>query len=114
QAGAARAADARRERERELFEGALLLLRSDLTGALADIEARRAVLAREESVVLPALDEHRRLTESALQQGQLDATALLLADELALKSRLDRAAAKLAWRRAWLQLDRAVGARGNR
>lgn len=104
------AAEAAREREKAGFEASLAAIRRDIAVALGRIAAGQTLLRRYRESVLPALEEHDRLVAAAGAGAQIDVVALLAAEETALRGRRDYAEARLQVTRAWLDLDRAVGA----
>ena len=72
---------------------------------------RRSSLERYRRTVLPSLDAHERLLNSAAQGGQLDVVAVLRAEDAILRSRSEFVALLLSHHQAWLRLDSATGRR---
>jgi outer membrane protein TolC len=85
-------------------------VRSDIARALAAIDAQRAILSRLHAKVSPLLAEHDRLLALAAQAAEFDLTSVLASENLVLESRIELINARLELRRAWIALERAVGA----
>jgi len=77
--------------------------------ACAELNIRRSILLRFTQDVLPSLQEHERLLEVAARGAEIDLVALLSGEESVLRRRRDHSDARLAYRRAQLQLQAAVG-----
>ena len=100
-----------REQERERLRKLVADVRRELATALDEIALRRATLERFRAEVLPAIERHEKLLATAVAGGQLDLVAVLQAEDVILRSRRDYAEVRLAYHKAWLALDRAVGGR---
>ncbi len=91
----------------------LVGVRADIARAAASVEAQRAILKRLHTEVEPLLAEHDRLMSVASQATELDLPSLIASEDLVLKSRIELIDARLELRRAWIALERAVGAHVN-
>jgi len=110
-AGPIRVAEAARDAEREQFRQQAQAIRREIGTGLDEVTQRRSSLERYRRTVLPSLDAHERLLNSAAQGGQLDVVAVLRAEDAILRSRSEFVALLLSHHQAWLRLDSATGRR---
>jgi outer membrane protein TolC len=103
------AAEAEREHQVALAAAHVAEIRRDVRLAQAEAARRRELLEKYRATVAPLLREHATLLEQALNQRQLDLTAILAAEDMVLRSQRDFAEARLAYRRARVRLARAMG-----
>lgn len=75
----------------------------------AELNLRRSILLRFAKDVLPSLQEHERLLSVAARGAEIDLVALLSGEEAVLRRRRDHSDARLAYQRALLLLQAAVG-----
>lgn len=108
-AGPLRTAEALRDRDQALAEAQAQALAQAVYAACAELKARGVILLRFQRELLPVLQEHERLMESAARGAEVDLSALLGSEEIVLRGRRDHAEARLAYRRALLSLQAAVG-----
>ena len=109
--GRVQAAQSARDVARADVTAALARLRGDIARALATIETERAIVQRQHTDVEPLLAEHDRLLAVAAKAAELDLPGLIASEDLVLKSRIELIRARLDLRKAWIALERAVGAR---
>jgi outer membrane protein TolC len=107
--GRIQSASAMREAARADMVAAIAGVRSDVAQALAVIAAQRALLARLHADLEPILTEHDRLMARALEASELDLPALIASEDLVLAAQTELIAARLALRKGWIGLERAVG-----
>jgi len=107
--GPIRVATAELDLEQALAQAQFQTLKQTVYTAYAELVTRRSILVRYQREVLPILSEHEQLMELALKGGQLDLVALLSSEESALRGQREYSDARLAYRRAWLALEAAVG-----
>lgn len=107
--GPIRVATAELDLEQALAQAQFQTLKQTVYTAYAELVTRRNILLRYQRVVLPILAEHEQLMELALKGGQFDLVALLSSEESALRGQREYSDARLAYRRAWLALESAVG-----
>jgi cobalt-zinc-cadmium efflux system outer membrane protein len=108
-AGRVQSAGAQREAARADMLAAIAGVRSEVAQALAVISAQRALLARLHADLEPILAEHDRLMARALEAAELDLPALISSEDLVLAAQTELIAARLALRKGWIALARAVG-----
>jgi outer membrane protein TolC len=107
--GGIKVAEAERAEERDKMAALLAKIRRDIVSARARLEVERAALQRFRERVLPALAEHQRLLQLAIRGGQVDLVALMASEEVVVKHQRAHAQLQLRYRKAWLELERAVG-----
>ena len=107
--GPVQSAGAMREAARADMVAAIAGVRSDVAQALAAISAQRALLAHLHADLEPILAEHDHLMARALEASELDLPALIASEDLVLAAQTELIAARLALRKAWIALERAVG-----
>jgi outer membrane protein TolC len=94
-------------------QASVLALVQDITlrvyAACAELNVRRSILLRFAKDVLPSLQEHERLLGVAARGAEIDLVALLSGEEAVLRRRRDHSDARLAYQRALLTLQAAVG-----
>jgi outer membrane protein, heavy metal efflux system len=108
--GGIKVAEAQRAEERDRMIALLSEIRRDIVSARARLEVQRVALQRFRDRVLPALAEHQRLLQLAIRGGQVDLVALTASEDVVVKHQRAHAMLQLQYRRAWLALERAVGA----
>jgi outer membrane protein, heavy metal efflux system len=108
--GGIQVAEAERAEEREKMVALLSNIRREIVSARARLEVHRAALRRFRERVLPALVEHERVLQQAIRGGQVDLVALTAAEDVVLRHQRAHAELRLRYRKAWLELERAVGA----
>jgi len=108
--GPIQSAKAAREGARADVSAELAGVRADIARALAAIDAQRAILQRLHAEIGPLLTEHDRLLTVAAQAAELDLPSMIAAENLVLESRIELINARLELRKAWIALERAVGA----
>lgn len=109
--GPIEAADAARRREHDTFLATVTSIRKNVVLACAELEARRISINRYRESILPSLDEQERILQTVFESRQTDMAALLATQDAALRIRREYVDARLAYRKAWVDLARIVGAR---
>lgn len=109
--GRVRSATAARDVARAEVTATLAGLRADIARALATVDAQRAILRRLRTEIAPLLTEHDRVLAMAAKAAELDLPSLIASENLVLASRLELIRARLELRKAWITLERSVGAR---
>jgi len=109
--GRVQSATALREAARADMVAALAGVRTEVAQALTTIAAQRALLIRLHADLEPLLAEHDRLMARALEAAELDLPGLIAAEDLVLRAQTQLIETRLALRRAWIALERAVGSR---
>jgi hypothetical protein len=107
--GRIQSATAERDAARAGVEGILQGLRAEIARARAEISTQRTILRRLHTELLPLLAAHDQLLVAAAQSAELDVRAFVSAEDMALQSRTQIVAARLALRKATIDLERAVG-----
>lgn len=77
--------------------------------ACAELRVHRAALARLREESMPVLVEHERIMAAAAQGAQVDLVALLSSEESVLRGKREMSEARLAYLRAALALEAALG-----
>jgi outer membrane protein TolC len=106
------AAESERDKQAALREAHIAEVGRDIAIARREVERGSAMLERHLRTVEPLLKQHATLLAEALANRQVDLTALLAAEDLALRSRRELAQTRFAYRRACIDLARAVGRLG--
>ncbi len=104
------AADAARRREHDSFLAHVTAVRRDVAVACAEIEARKIAVTRFKETILPGLDQQEKLLQTVLEGRQVDIATVLTAQDSAMRIRKEYVEARLAYRKAWVELARIVGA----
>jgi outer membrane protein TolC len=108
-AGPLKVAQAELAREQAAVLALVQQLTQRVYAACAELNIRRSILVRFTQDVLPSLQEHEQLLELAARGAEIDLVALLSGEEAVLRRRRDHSDARLAYRRAQLQLQAAIG-----
>lgn len=108
-AGPLKVAEAELAREHASILALVQQITQRVYAACAELNIRRSILLRFTQDVLPSLQEHERLLEVAARGAEIDLVALLSGEEAVLRRRRDHSDARLAYRRAQLQLQAAIG-----
>ena len=108
--GPIQSAKAAREGARADVVAELAAVRTDIAKALAAIDAQRGILRRLRAETAPILAEHDRLLALAAQAAEFDLSSMIASENLVLESRIELIEARLQLRKAWIALERAVGA----
>lgn len=108
-AGPLKVAEAELAREQASILALVQQITQRVYAACAELNIRRSILVRFTQEVLPSLQEHERLLEVAARGAEIDLVALLSGEEAVLRRRRDHSDARLAYRRAQLQLQAAIG-----
>lgn len=104
------AAAAAKRREHDDFVAKVTAIRRDVALACAEIEARRTAVTRFRETILPGLDEQEKVLQTVFEGRQVDIATVLMAQDAAMRIRKEYVEARLAYRRAWVELARIVGA----
>lgn len=112
-AGPLQVAEAELARERASVLALVQLITQRVYAACAELNVRRSILLRFTQDILPVLQEHDHLLEVAARGAEIDLVALLSGEEALIRRRRDHTDARLAYRRAQLQLQAAVGQPGD-
>lgn len=109
QPGPLQVAQAQREQEQAAVEAQVQALLQSIYVACGELKVRLKILQRFQREVLPVLVEHEHLMQTALDGAQVDLVALLSSEENVLRGQREYSDARLAYRRAFLSLEAAVG-----
>jgi outer membrane protein, heavy metal efflux system len=106
------AAEASRHALRDIAEANRLGIERDVRVLRAENAHRREIAEHYAQTIAPVLAEHAALVKQALAGMELDATALLAAEDMVTRGGIDYLEARLAQRKTEIALARALGAYG--
>ena len=102
-------AQAERDREQAVLDAQVQALQQSVYAAHGELKLRLAILLRYQREILPVLVEHENLLQAALAGAQVDLVALLSSEENVLRGQREFGDARLAYRRAVVAPEAAVG-----
>src|SRR5262249_20729938 len=102
--------DAARDRLREAFAARVHTARGEVHEALTAVHAQERLVELFDATVRPALDENARLTDAALELGDINVLEFVTAQSKVLRVRREGIDARLDYWKAIFDLERAVGA----
>lgn len=103
--------DATRDRLRETFVARVHGARNEVAEALNALRAQERLVRLFEDTVRPALEENARLTDAAIETGDINVLQFVAAQGRALRARREGIDARLDYWKAVFDLERSIGAR---
>lgn len=103
--------EAAREKLREAFVAKVHGARAEVGEALSALRAQERLVRLFEDVINPALDENAKLTDAALELGDVNVLQFVTAQSKVLKGRGEAVGARLDYWKAVFDLERALGTR---
>lgn len=103
--------EAAREKVRESFVARVYAARAEVNEALQALQGQERLVRLHDEIVRPALEENARLTNAALELGDVNVLQFVTAQDKVLKSRDEFLRTQLEYWKAVFDLERALGAR---